>query len=78
MYACMLVQSFEAIVIIGRLNVVMPRCWGVYSRGHQIHPVIHPGEKMSYTLTLTSDISHPTPLEITEIALLVTQPLRGN
>lgn len=35
-YASMLMQSFEAIVIISRLTVVMPRCWGGCPMGHQI------------------------------------------
>lgn len=33
---CMSVQSFEAIVTISHLTVVMPSCWGYCSRGHQI------------------------------------------
>lgn len=32
MYACMLVQSFDAIVING-VAVVMPSCWGVVLGG---------------------------------------------
>lgn len=32
MYACMWVQSFDAIVING-VAVVMPSCWGVFLGG---------------------------------------------
>lgn len=41
MYACMLVQSFDAIVING-VAVVMPSCWGVVlgGGGDQVAPHI--------------------------------------